>query len=134
MAEGYAGKTNPTLEPTISMHVQNFVDLLRRNYISSEKEFKPIDMGRKASFLTMDVITDVAFGQPFGNLVDDRDMFDYIENTEAMIPAMMVLCSIPAMRSVFLSKFGKLFFPSDKSEKGVGKLMGYVLLFFSMSP
>lgn len=77
MAEGYAGKTNPTLEPTISMHVQNFVDLLRRNYISSDKEFKPIDMGRKASFLTMDVITNVAFRQPFENLVNDKDMFDY---------------------------------------------------------
>lgn len=55
-----------------------------------------------------------------------------IENTEEIIPAMIVLCSIPAMRSIFLSKFGELFFPSDKSEKGVGKLMGHVFLFASM--
>ncbi|KUJ22530.1 pisatin demethylase [Mollisia scopiformis] len=124
MADGYAGKTNPTLEPTISRHVQNLIDLLRRKYISSDKVFKPVDMGRKASFFTMDVITDVAFGQPFQNLTDDHDTFSYIQNTEDMIPTILRMATIPALRALFQSKFGALLFPSDKSEKGVGKLMG----------
>lgn len=105
--------------------MQNFVDLLRRNYISTDEAFKPVDMGRKASFFTMDVITDVAFGNPFPNLVDDKDTFDYIQNTEEMMPLMMNMTAIPALRTLFQSKFGALLFPSDKSEKGVGKLMGY---------
>jgi hypothetical protein len=82
-------------------------------------------MGRKASFFTMDVITDVAFGQPFGNLSNDRDTFDYIQNTEDLIPAMSRLTALPALRTLFQSSFGTLFSPSDKDKKGAGKLIGY---------
>ena len=123
----YAGKTNPTLEPAISLHVQNFIDLLKLKYLSTEREFKPLDLGRKASFFTMDVITDIAFGQSFGNLVQDEDMYDYIQNTEDMIPMILKLSALPTLRTLFQSRFGALMFPSDKSDKGVGKLLGYVL-------
>jgi hypothetical protein len=60
------------------------VDLLRRKYISTADSFKPVDMARKIGFFTMDVITDLAFAKPFGNLKNDKDMHDYIRSTEAI--------------------------------------------------
>ncbi|KAE9368277.1 cytochrome P450 monooxygenase [Stipitochalara longipes BDJ] len=125
MADGFSGKTNPSLEPTIDVQVSSLVDLLRRKYISTADSFKPVDMARKIGFFTMDVITDLAFGKPFGNLKNDKDMYDYIQSTEAMIPIVLKMTAIPLLRSLFQTEWiSKAMFPSDKSEVGVGRLLG----------
>jgi hypothetical protein len=84
-----------------------------------------MDLARKAAFFTMDVITDVAFGKPFGNLTNDEDMYRYIQSTEEMLPFLAIMSSIPAL-SAFLSIgwIGKLIGPSDKDETGMGKMLG----------
>lgn len=84
-----------------------------------------MDMARKAAFFTMDVITDIAFRQPFGNLVDDCDTHRYIKSTEEMLPIMITLTSVPALSSFF--QYGwvaKLFSPNETDSTGVGKLIG----------
>ncbi len=82
-------------------------------------------MARKAAFFTLDVITDISFGQPFGNVTSDTDMYDYIELTEEMLKAMAKVTSIPILRMILdVEWVNKLLFPSDKSEKGIGKMMG----------
>jgi hypothetical protein len=43
-------------------HILDFVKLIRRKYVTVGSKLKPLDMAQIASFLTMDVITDVAFG------------------------------------------------------------------------
>lgn len=83
-----------------------------------------MDMARKAAFFTMDVITDVAFAHPFGNLVEDKDAYRYIQSTEEMLPIMITMTSIPALSAFFQFRWvGKLAFPSDKDKTGVGKLI-----------
>jgi hypothetical protein len=87
-----------------------------------------MDLARKASFFTMDVITDLAFTKPFGNLANDQDMYRYIQSTEEMLPVMIMMTSIPALSAFFqIGWVGKLLFPSDKDTTGVGKLIGYDL-------
>jgi hypothetical protein len=87
-----------------------------------------MDLARKASFFTMDVITDLAFTKPFGNLTNDQDMYRYIQSTEEMLPVMIMMTSIPALSAFFqIGWVGKLLFPSDKDTTGVGKLIGYDL-------
>ncbi|KFY37707.1 hypothetical protein V494_04641 [Pseudogymnoascus sp. VKM F-4513 (FW-928)] len=125
MADGYTGKTNAFLESTIDSHVLNLVRLVRSKYLSSSAEFIPMDMAKKAAFLTMDVITDIAFRQSFGNLVDDHDTHRYIQSTEEMLPVMITLTSIPALSAFFQFPWvAKLFSPNDKDATGVGKLIG----------
>jgi hypothetical protein len=90
------------------------VDLLRRKYISTDKEFKPVDLGEKSAFFTLDIITDVAFGQPFGNLIEDRDKYDYLRGTEDMLPLMVRLTIVPPLaRLLHGSLAGFLFRLSD---------------------
>ena len=59
------------------------------------------NMARKIGFFTMDVITDLAFAKPFGNLKNDKDMHDYIRSTEAMVPIGLRMTAIPALRTLF---------------------------------
>lgn len=73
----------------------------------------------------MDVITDIAYGQAFGNLVSDTDMYDYIKMSEEMLPLMEKLGAVPWIRRIIQTDWvSKLIFPSDKSEKGIGRMMG----------
>jgi hypothetical protein len=107
------------------VHVCSLVDLLRRKYISTVDSFKPVDMARKIGFFTMDVITDLAFAKSFGNLKNDKDMHDYIQSTEAMVPIGLRMTAIPAFRALFQTEWiSKALFPSDTSEIGIGKLIG----------
>lgn len=107
------------------MHVCNLMDLLRRKYISTADSFKPVDMARIIGFFAMDVITDLAFGKPLGNLKNDKDMYDYIQSQEAMVPIVMRMTAIPALRALFQTEWiSKAIFPSDTSEVGIGRIIG----------
>lgn len=78
--------------------------------------------------MKVDVITDIAFGDPFNNLIDDTDRHGYIQFNHEMMPGVIQLAALPAARAIFQSKIGALMFPSDKSPTGIGKVMGYVCL------
>jgi hypothetical protein len=82
-------------------------------------------MARKVAFFTMDVITDLAFAKPFENLKNDRDTYNYIRSTEDLVPKVLRISSIPALKSFFELKWvNKAMFPSDTSENGIGKVVG----------
>jgi hypothetical protein len=49
MQMGYTGKENIGLEASIDVQVKNFVDLIRRKYISTAEESRPMDLASKAS-------------------------------------------------------------------------------------
>lgn len=83
-----------------------------------------MDLARKAQFLALDIITDLAFNVPFGDIDSDEDVHSYIKSTEETMQAVIMLCSIPAV-SDFLNTplIGNLIFPSAKDEAGPGRLI-----------
>lgn len=87
---------------------------------------KPLDFGRKAQFFTLDVITDLAFGDPFGFLPTDSDVYDYIRTTEESLPVFMVTTVLPWMIKIFGSPVFASILPSDKDVMGFGKVMACV--------
>lgn len=90
-----------------------------------------MDLARKAQYFTLDVITQIAFGEAFGDIEDDEDKHKYIETTDEMLEVVIMASSLPALRSLFKVEWvGNLVFPSDKDGVGIGKLIGCVLLFF----
>lgn len=120
----YSGKENEGLESGIDKGVLAFVDLIERNYMSAGTEFKPMDFARKAQYLTLDIITDLAFGQSFGYLAQDTDIHDYIKITEDSMPVMMVLTVIPALARLMQSKYLRRLMPSEHDRVGFGKFIG----------
>ncbi|RBR15426.1 hypothetical protein FVER53590_09331 [Fusarium verticillioides] len=79
MSAGYRGREVENLEPKIDKNILSFMKLLEK--YADEK--KPVDFGRRAQFFTLDVISDLAFGEPFGFLETDSDVYKYIQITIA---------------------------------------------------
>ena len=84
-----------------------------------------MDLARKAQYFTLDVITQIAFGEAFGDLVNDEDMHRYIQSTEEMLEVVILSGAIPVLKYMFTAEWlGNLVFPSDKDSTGIGKLIG----------
>ncbi|KAH7192764.1 cytochrome P450 [Fusarium flagelliforme] len=120
MSAGYGGREVENLEPKIDKNILSFISLLTK-YADAKK---PVDLGRRAQFFTLDVISDLAFGEPFGFLETDSDVYKYIQITEETLPAVMVTTVIPWLVKILSSPLFKSVLPSEKDRLGFGKLMG----------
>ena len=124
----YSGKDNQYLEKSIDCNIVNFVRLLDTKYVSTATEFKPVDMAIKFPLLTLDIISEIAFGTAFGNLAADEDLSSYMKTMDKMFPLTILLGTWPALAKVFFSKLLRPFLPKETDEVGMGKLMGCVIL------
>jgi hypothetical protein len=106
MAIGYSGKEILGLEETVDKHVLEFIRLIKRKYISSTSELKPMDLARKVSFFTMDVTSDFAFGHRWGCLPGDEDVNKWFESNEIVIPNAIMFSTIPVSINLPLSNNG----------------------------
>ena len=102
---------------------------MESKYISTSTEYKPVDFALKAAYFTLDVISDIAFGKAFGNLDADRDTSSFIKTSEETLPMIVLLGAFPWLANVFFAYPFKLLLPSDKDTVGLGKLVGFVVLF-----
>jgi hypothetical protein len=92
------------METTIETHIAKLVKLLETKYLSVAKSYRPVDFALKTQFFTLDVISDLSFGKPFGYIDQDGDVFDYIKITSSLIPALTVLSNIPTLAKVLHSR------------------------------
>lgn len=120
MAAGYSGKEVENLEAKIDLNVLRLIDLIETKYAATRQ---PFDFGRKAQYFTLDVITDLAFGKPFGDLSSDSDVYEYIRTQEENMPGIIVSTVIPWMLTILSSPLFKRMLPSDKDLIGIGKTM-----------
>ena len=52
---------------------------------------------QRIQFSTLDVISDLAFGQPFGYIEQDYDVSDSIKITHSFFPVTLVIANIPSL-------------------------------------
>lgn len=124
MSPGYSGKENPGLEASVDEMIVEFVQLIRSRYISTTEKSKPMDLARKVQFLTLDVISLIGFGKPFGMLQQDADVDGYIAGFEKVFPSITAACAWGFLPVLQWPPLAKLIGPSEKDRSGVGKLMG----------
>jgi Cytochrome P450 len=125
MAAGYGGKEVPDLELCIDKHIQEWVKLIKRKYISTAQQTKPMDLGRSTQYFTLDVISDLAFNRPFGDMQEDKDKFNYIKTTEDAIGPMTLLSIFPHVhRWIEQSRLVDLLAPKAKDKTGLGPIVG----------
>ncbi|RSM20322.1 hypothetical protein CDV31_000817 [Fusarium ambrosium] len=120
MSAGYGGREVENLEPKIDKNILAFIKLLRKY----ADENRPVDLGRRAQFFTLDVLSDLAFGEPFGFLETDSDVYEYIKTTEETLPMVMVTTVVPWLVKVLSSPIFKSLLPSEKDRLGFGRVMG----------
>ena len=126
MAAGYSGKENPGMESEIDKRISELVSLIERKYVCTDEEpGRQMDLAQKVEFFTLDAISGLAFGEPFGDLIDDSDKFDYKKTLEGSAPVLVLLGELLEVR-YFLDKTSlmKLLAPSATDKTGLGRIIG----------
>ena len=136
----YSGKDNPYLEMSIDNRLNHFISFIRERYLSCSAEpatsenpvvqsfanvYRPVDFARIAQYFALDVISDIAFGQPFGFLENDSDIHDYIATEEALFPIFEWFSTLPSLeRLTRIGLISRLLMPKPTDKRGLGQLMG----------
>lgn len=122
---GYGGRENPSLEASIDTQLASLIGLIRRKYISTDTELNPLDLATTAQYFTLDALTKVAYGYPFGFLETDSDMYDYVKLSKEKVPAMAMAGEVPWIGKILTSKtILKFFGPKPWDKTGFGKMLG----------
>ncbi|KAJ0336386.1 hypothetical protein KNSL1_013302 [Colletotrichum chrysophilum] len=116
---GYSGKEVIGLEDKIDGSVLRLMRLID-TYVAEDKRF---DFGLKAQYFTLDVISDLAFGNPFGDLASDSDVHGYIHTIEQKMPSIFVATVLPSLLTVLSWPGLKRLLPSESDATGLGKLI-----------
>jgi hypothetical protein len=91
--------------------------LTERNYASTNTSF---DIARKAQFFTLDVITDLAFGEPFGDLATDSDVHNWIHELEKNLPILVQATNLPWVMGLMRHWPFRMLIPSEADNVGLG--------------
>ncbi|KAK2779605.1 pisatin demethylase [Colletotrichum kahawae] len=94
LGAGYSGKENLALEDSVDTHVSELLDLIRSKYISTEASARPLDLSQKIQYLTLDVISHISFGTPFGDLSSDSDAYDIARSAEEGLTAVTAIIAL----------------------------------------
>ena len=82
-----------------------------------------MDLAQKSQFLTLDVISDIGFGQAFGDLDTDSDVDDYICSGEQGLRMLTVTCALGILPILQWPPLARLIGPSEGDNTGHGKMM-----------
>lgn len=127
MAPGYSGKDNLHLETDVDERLLQMFSLIDRKYIAHPEDgvHTTMDLSRLTSFFTLDVISQVAFGQPFGFLDNDDDPFGYLANLEQFLPAILVFGAYTELTNILKMPLIKSALPKSTDKRGLGRVMGF---------
>jgi len=112
------------MEDTIDEEVGKFIKLIETKYLSSETEYRPMDLGRKSQYFTLDVIGHLAFGKAFGYLVEDRDLYDYIQISKSAVTFNSLLQHFPLVTKILHSRLLARLAPNETDKLGFGAFIG----------
>ncbi|KAG6001640.1 hypothetical protein E4U21_003995 [Claviceps maximensis] len=120
MAAGYSGKDVENLEPKIDAGVMNLISLID-SYVSAKKI---LDLGRKVQYMAVDVVTELLFGESFGDLAADADVHGYLGAMERFVPTLIVSTVLSWIIPLLGLPLFRPLVPSEHDVLGVGRIMG----------
>ncbi|PTB68611.1 cytochrome P450 [Trichoderma citrinoviride] len=123
MAPGYSGRENLDLEISVDQCLQEFIDLIRSKYVSTEAKIVPVDMAKKVQFFALDVISGVGLGKTFGMLKSDTDVESYLQSAEEGLRIANFSLAIGLSWIAQARFLGRFIAPSPKDKNGFGKMM-----------
>ncbi|KAK0620981.1 benzoate 4-monooxygenase cytochrome P450 [Immersiella caudata] len=127
---GYTGREVAGLHEAVDEGILRFAKLMDEKYISTDTEYRPVDLARKIQFMTLDIAGRIAFGERLGFLDQDNDKWNYIEQAEASLPVMQVIAMRPWIIGLLQSRFlRKMVMPSANDPVGLGKVIGIAKAF-----
>ena len=86
---------------------------------------QPFDMALIAQYFTMDVITHLALGHPFGYLKRNEDVYGFLATTRSLMPALELGCNHSWIKRLLESRLMQtIVAPSPTDTKGIGAVIG----------
>lgn len=119
----YSGRGNTHLEKSVDERLEEFLNLIRSKYLSSDRRVVPMDLAKKVQYFTLDVISSVGLGKAFGMLESDCDVDDYLQSSEE---GLAIGNTALAMGFSWINQapiIGRFIAPSPKDNNGFGKMM-----------
>ncbi|KAI5858231.1 cytochrome P450 [Durotheca rogersii] len=123
-AAGYSGRDNPDMEVAIDSQIAHWVDVIRQKHLTTRAKLRSVDFASLSRKFTLDVITRLSYGRPFGFLDADGDLYGYMRQMDGSMKTMVLAQEIPFFRRIVFSPFVfGLIGPKATDKGGVGKMM-----------
>ncbi|KAK4655302.1 hypothetical protein QC762_0048590 [Podospora pseudocomata] len=115
---GYSGKDVDNLHEAVDRRVADLVQLIERKYLSDDERgvYRPMDLAEKATFMTQDVISELAIGRCFECLVHDRDTYGQMTGVTGSLPLVITLATIPWTLGLLQNPLVRALLPKEKLE------------------
>ncbi|KAI0855716.1 cytochrome P450 [Xylaria cubensis] len=123
-AAGYSGREVPNLEKDVDEQINRIKNLIRDKHLSQPGSTKPMDFTLIAQLFTLDSLSTIAYGEPFGFIEANCDLNDFIKKARATFPFVTLCSVVPIMNKFFFSTFWlSIAGPKITDDKGFGVLM-----------
>ena len=120
MTRGYSGKEVEGLEDIIDTQILNLLALIR----SEASKGHLVDFARLANFFTLDVLTQIAFETPFGYLMRNEDVYNYITLNHQFLSILELGSNFPKINYLLNSSLMAPLRPRPTDRVGMGALLG----------
>ncbi|KAH8895772.1 cytochrome P450 [Thozetella sp. PMI_491] len=124
LASGYSGKEGIDFEVTVDKYVAVLVDLIDSKYLSTPGDYRPMELSYKAQFFALDIITELALSEAFGFLVNDTDMYSFIEINDSYLGVLTTVMEVAWVDRLIRTWPLNKMLPKEVDDYGMGKLMG----------
>ncbi|KAJ9500512.1 hypothetical protein LTR96_000789 [Exophiala xenobiotica] len=118
---GYTGNEVPTLESDIDARVVELLNLIQRDYVDKNEA---MDFAVLAGYFTLDILTQIAFGQALGFLIKNEDLYDYHKSSSQFYPIMELSSNHPMILSILRSRIMQGAAPKPTDKIGFGAIVG----------
>ncbi|KAI0380126.1 cytochrome P450 [Hypomontagnella monticulosa] len=118
---GYVG--NLHVEAVVDRQCARLVDLIERKFISTSRDFRPLDLTATSFFFAMDCVGDLSYGKPFGCLDEGEDIHKFMKWNEDFFSTAIVVSNFHWLTKIFFKPPFNRIYPSTLDNDGVGKYM-----------
>ncbi|KAK5116038.1 hypothetical protein LTR85_009320 [Meristemomyces frigidus] len=117
----YYGRDIEPLEPNVDARIVDMLSLIREKY-----DGVTMDLAKVARFFTLDVLSTIAFGRPFGFMAANEDLWDYDQTTSSFLQVLEWTAYHKSVRWLIHSPFmQKLAAPKVTDKRGMGPMLGF---------
>ncbi|KAI1259970.1 cytochrome P450 [Xylariaceae sp. FL1019] len=103
--------------------------LIDTKYLSTATIYRPVQFFEKMSYFALDVMGDISFGDAFGYLSQDEDLYRYHEINDESLPLMNLMAIMPWLARILHKWPLNLMLPSEGDRIGFGRLMNFAKSF-----
>lgn len=82
-----------------------------------------MDISQIVTYFTLDVITFLSLGEPFGFVTEDNDKYEYVKSLEESMPVLNLFSAVPILASIMrIPALQNNLIPTTKDKTGLGKV------------